>query len=73
MEQLNPDQINKEITRLKGEYNFEAKRISHPFYTRQMKSTDSDAIQKARIKMHEILTSLRTLQHKLSKVLTERN
>ena len=73
MEQLNPDQINKEITRLKGEYNFEAKRISHPFYTRQMKSTDSEALQKARVKMHEILTNLRTLQHKLSKVLTERN
>ena len=73
MEQLNLDQINKDIAKLKGEYNFEAKRISHPFYTRQIKSTDSEAVQKARIKMHEILTNLRTLQHKLSKVLTERN
>jgi hypothetical protein len=71
--ELSLDQINKDIARLKGEFNFEAKRISHPFYTRQMKSTDTDAIQKSKMKLHGLLHELRVLQKKQSKLLTERN
>ena len=73
MEQLNLSEISEEIEKLKQEYDFEAKKISHPYYTSKLRADDSLVIQEAKKKMFVILCKMRTKTRTLTKLLAEKN
>ena len=73
MEQLNQSAISEEIEKLKQEYELEAKKISHPYYTSKLRSDDALVIQEAKKKMFLILCRMRTKTRELTKLLAENN
>ena len=73
MDQLNQSVISEEIETLKQEYEFEAKKISHPYYTSKLRADDALVIQEAKKKMFLILCRMRTKTRELTKLLAENN
>lgn len=73
MEQSRLSQIDQEMNKILGEYEFQAKRISHPYYTSKLRSDDEIVIQEAKTKMFKMHISIRKLQKEKSKILAQQN
>ena len=73
MDQSKQSLIEADIERLKAEYNFEAKRISHPYYVSKLRSDDSNTINLARRKMYTLLIEMRKKMNEYTTIIKELN